>query len=79
MCIRDRIGAIPQDEALRLRQAQEALLGFILQQQLDDLAAGIAPSTRIDPARLTRPDRARLKDTLKALEAIPLLLRDALG
>ncbi|MBL8704882.1 MAG: CBS domain-containing protein [Rhodospirillales bacterium] len=72
-------GAIPPDEALRLRQAQEALLGFILQQQLDDLAAGIAPSTRIDPARLSRPDRARLKDTLRALEAIPLLLRDALG
>lgn len=72
-------GAIPPDEALRLRQAQEALLGFILQQQLDDLAAGIPPSTRIDPARLARPDRARVKDALRALEAIPMLLRDALG
>jgi len=73
------VGAIPPDEALRLRQAQEALLGFILRQQLDDLRAGIAPSTRVDPTRLTRPDRARLKETLRALDAIPLLLRDALA
>ena len=62
-----------------LRQAQETLLGVILDQQLVDLAAGIAPSTRIEPARLPRPDQARLKEALRALEAIPMLLRDALG
>ena len=72
-------GALPPDEALRLRQAHETLLGFVLQQQLADLAAGIAPSTRVDTARLTRPEQARLKQTLRALEAIPLLLRDVLG
>ena len=42
-------------------------------------AFGDAPSTRIDPARLPRPDQARLKEALRALEAIPMLLRDALG
>jgi len=73
-----KAGAIQEEEAQRLRQAQETLLRFVLEQQLADIAAGIAPSTRVELQRLSRRDRALLKETLKSLAAIPLLLQDVL-
>jgi signal-transduction protein with cAMP-binding, CBS, and nucleotidyltransferase domain len=71
-------GAIQTEEADRVRQAQETLLRFILEQQISDLSAGIAPSTRVEIQRLSRQQQAQLKSTLKSLEALPLLLRDVL-
>ncbi|MGQ0674900.1 MAG: DUF294 nucleotidyltransferase-like domain-containing protein, partial [Rhodospirillales bacterium] len=71
-------GAVPQDEADRLRQAQETPLGFVLKQQLADAAAGAAPSTRVELARLSRARRQRLKQALKDLAGLPLLVRDVL-
>ncbi len=71
-------GAVPADEADRLRQVQETLLGFVLEQQLADIAAGVAPSTRVEPARLSRAQRARLKEAIKSLDGLPLLVRDVL-
>lgn len=71
-------GAIQADEADRLRQAQETLLRHVLEQQLADIAAGIVPGTRVDVQRLSARRRKELKETLRALAAIPLLVRDAL-
>ena len=70
--------AVPTDEADRLRQVHETLLGFVLEQQLADIAAGMAPSTRVDLARLGRARRAELKRALKDLHGLPLLVRDVL-
>ncbi len=71
-------GAVQKDEADRLRQAHESLLRFVLDQQLVDIAAGVPPSTRVDVLRLTRRQRAALKETLRSLDAIPLLIKDVL-
>jgi len=71
-------GAVPADEADRLRQVQETLLGFMLAQQLADIAAGAKPSTRVELARLGRAARARLKDAVKGLDGLALLVRDVL-
>lgn len=74
-----KAGALQAEEANRLREAQATLLHFVLAQQLADIANGTAPSTRVELQRLTRRDRALLKDTLKSLESIPLLLQDVLA
>ncbi len=71
-------GAVPADEADRLRQVQETLLGFVLEQQLADIAKGLAPSTRVELARLSRTRRAGLKRAVKDLSGLPLLVRDVL-
>ena len=71
-------GAVPQDDTDGLRQTQETLLGYVLEQQLADIAAGIEPSTRVEIARLSRGRRARLKSALRALDGLPLLVRDVL-
>lgn len=72
----DRIGT---DEADRLIELQRTLMGFVLDQQLVDLARGTPPSARVEVAPLTRRRRARLKDALKGLEGLPILTRDALS
>lgn len=71
-------GAVPADEADRLRQVHETLLGFVLEQQLADIAKGIAPSTRVELARLSRARRARLKRAVKDLSGLNLSVRDVL-
>ncbi len=71
-------GAVPQDETDGLRQAHETLLGYVLEQQLIDIASGAEPSTRVEIARLSRGRRARLKDALRALDGLPMLAQDVL-
>jgi signal-transduction protein with cAMP-binding, CBS, and nucleotidyltransferase domain len=71
-------GAVQADEADRLRQVHETLLGFVLVQQLADLAAGTKPSARVELARLGRAARTRLKEAVKGLDGLPLLVRDLL-
>lgn len=71
-------GRLVPDEAERLIALQATLMGFVLDQQLADIAAGQAPTSRIAPAALSREARTRLKATLKGLDGLPLLARDAL-
>jgi DNA polymerase-3 subunit epsilon/CBS domain-containing protein len=49
--------------------AQRTLLASVLAQQLVDTEAGVPLSTRIVPARLDKPHKARLKAALKAVDA----------
>jgi DNA polymerase-3 subunit epsilon/CBS domain-containing protein len=49
--------------------AQRTLLASVLAQQLVDTEAGVPLSTRIAPARLDKPHRARLKAALNAVDA----------
>ncbi len=49
--------------------AQRALLASVLAQQLVDTEAGVPLSTRIVPARLDKPHKARMKAALNAVDA----------
>jgi signal-transduction protein with cAMP-binding, CBS, and nucleotidyltransferase domain len=71
-------GTVPADEAANLRRTQETLLGFVLEQQIADIAAGTAPSTRVEISRLGRARRGQLKQALGALRGLPLFARDVL-
>jgi len=72
-------GRLDADEAERLIELQRTLMGFVLDQQLADIARGIAPSARVELASLSRRARGRLKDALKGLEGLPMLAQDALS
>lgn len=61
-------GVLGADDADRLSQALGVLTGLMLEQQIADLGDRRAPSTRIDPKRLTRPKRQALKAALRACE-----------
>jgi DNA polymerase-3 subunit epsilon/CBS domain-containing protein len=61
-----------------LDRAHNALSGFVLRQQLSDIAAGIPPSTKVDPARLSRSDLALLKDLLSGISSAPTVAHDLL-
>lgn len=64
------MGRLHDDDLASLLQAHEEILTVMLDQQLADLAAGLAASTKIAPAALPRPRRHRLH---RALERIDLL------
>ena len=69
------IGASDLDGLLR---AHELILGLLLRQQLDDLAAGRAPGSRLPVAMLERADRNRLKAALRHLELLPDMVQNVL-
>jgi signal-transduction protein with cAMP-binding, CBS, and nucleotidyltransferase domain len=60
-------GTLSAAEAARLQAAFAALLDAVLRQQLADLAAGLPPGNLVDTAALPAPERAALKDALKAV------------
>jgi signal-transduction protein with cAMP-binding, CBS, and nucleotidyltransferase domain len=61
-----RIGAA---EAARLAAAFGTLLDAVLRQQLADLATGLPPGNLVDTAAMPAPDRAALKEALKAVRS----------
>lgn len=71
-------GAVKPAEAERLLAMQDLIARLMLEQQLTDLAEGRSPGTRVDPRRLTRPDRTALRDALRHVATLELLVRDAL-
>lgn len=73
------LGKLSAEDLERLLQAREVLTEAILRQQLADIAAGRAPSSKIDPRSLGRAERARVKEALGAIRLIPELLRGALA
>ena len=81
----DRLAAVNETGFLNdedmdgLVAAQQHVTRVMLDQQIADIAAGIEPTGRIDPRRLKRRMRARLKRALRALEVLPHLTRDAVS
>jgi DNA polymerase-3 subunit epsilon/CBS domain-containing protein len=77
---RDRLQAlrgnpdVPQQTLEAVLEAHGLILGVILQQQLDDIAAGVAPSNRVDPKTLSTLQRDRLKWALKQVLSVPDLV-----
>ena len=59
-----------QDDWRDFLEIREILMRVMLDQQLADLAAGIAPSAKIDPRRFDRQTRARLRWAFKRLKTL---------
>ena len=67
------------DERDALTDAQELLMRAILDQQLDDLDHGHAPSSRVDPGRWSRRRATAMKEALHAVSGLRVLVMDALS
>lgn len=71
-------GGIGAEDLEGLLKAHEVIVGLLLRQQLADLAAGQAASTRLPLSSLRRTDRTRLRAALKHLELLPAMVQDVL-
>ena len=71
-------GALPPDTAADLTAARAEIVEVILDQQLADVAAGQAPSTRVDPKRLKRAGLRRLRKALAVAGEASEGVREAL-
>lgn len=60
-------GSVSEAERRTLEAAFGLIVERMLRQQLDDLAAGHEASNLVDTASLARPDRAALRDALRAV------------
>lgn len=74
-----RAGACPADEAAGLAEARAVIVEAILDQQMADIASGVAPGNAVEPARLSRAGRDRLRAALRTAATAPILARDALA
>ncbi|MDI1285928.1 MAG: DUF294 nucleotidyltransferase-like domain-containing protein [Reyranella sp.] len=72
-------GAFPDDAARSLIDARGVIVEAILDQQLEDIAAGRIPDNRVDPRRLGRRATSRLREALATSAATPELVHVALS
>lgn len=68
-----------ESDAGALQEALELLMELMLEQQIVDIAAGRAPSARVDVGRLAPRRRTRLKAALKAVQTVDYAVRAALS
>ncbi len=71
-------GLIGDEDLARLLDAHELLLGRVLRQQIEDIAKGEPPSSRVDVHALGRRDVTRLKRALGHLALLPDIIQGAL-
>ena len=71
-------GVLSRDNAEQVADAHAFLQGLVLDQQLVDLAAGRAPGNRVEVARLGPRRRRRLKEVLRGIEGMKLMVKDSL-
>jgi len=72
-------GALSEDDARQLIDALEVFLCAVLNQQVFDIEAGLAPSTHVDVRRLGPRRQRAIKQAFKTAEGMKLLVRDSLG
>ncbi|QKK12226.1 MAG: hypothetical protein HND59_12205 [Pseudomonadota bacterium] len=72
-------GRLPEGDAAALIELHVELLTLVLQQQLVDLEAGRAPSSRVELKALSRQQRSSLKHRLKHLDTVVRELRSAIA
>lgn len=63
-------GVIHEDDYRDCIEIREIVMRVMLEQQLADLAQGIAPSARIDPRRFDKPTRHQLRWAFKRLRTL---------
>jgi DNA polymerase-3 subunit epsilon/CBS domain-containing protein len=74
-----RARGVGQDGDLaRMTEAYDLLQRLVLDQQLRDLKAGVRLGNAVEVSRLSREDRAALKDALAHLGNVPRMTRDLL-
>ncbi|MEX2200404.1 MAG: DUF294 nucleotidyltransferase-like domain-containing protein [Dongiaceae bacterium] len=71
-------GIIAEDDFAALDHAQALFLRLILDQQILDIEAGLAPTVRVDIRRLGGVVRRRLKEALRQTGIVQRLVQDAL-
>jgi CBS domain-containing protein len=64
-----KAGALPEEVYASVADAYRFLVGLRLRLQLDQLAAGEAPSSTVPLASLTAVERSHVKDALRAVKA----------
>lgn len=72
-------GAFAEEAARSLIEARATIVEAILEQQLADLADGVAPGNRVDPRRLGRNAVSRLRQALGVAARTPEIVHDALS
>ena len=72
-------GTLVQEDMDNLCAAFQTVTRIILEQQIEDIAAGLEPGPRVDPKRLPRSIQAKLKQALRVLEGLPLMTRDVVS
>jgi len=71
-------GGIGAEDLEGLLKAHELIVGLLLRQQLADIAAGQAASSRLPISSLRPMDRTRLRAALRHLEMLPAMVQDVL-
>lgn len=72
-------GALVGEDAEAMTAARAVLVEAILDQQLLDIAAGRAPGSLVEPGRLRRAARERLREALRTAATAASAARDALS
>jgi signal-transduction protein with cAMP-binding, CBS, and nucleotidyltransferase domain len=72
-------GLVRREDFARIDDAHEMILELILSQQIADLAAGREPGGTVEVRRLLGLSRERLKEALRIVGQIDLILAQALG
>ena len=81
----ERLAALAEADAVskadvdQLIDAHQHLIGLILDQQISDIRDGATPGNRVTVDRLNRTERRRLQETLRRLDTIPAMVKDALA
>lgn len=73
------LGVASTDDLDEILGAHELLLRHILEQQLRDMAAGIAPSNKVDIRGLSRRSRLRLRQALETVSLMHMAMGEPLG
>ena len=72
-------GRVSSSDARSLVRIHRSLLSAILEQQLEDLSAGVSPSGRIEAGRLSRSDQRSLVRDLRVLDDTLEVLRSSIA
>ena len=72
-------GHVSATDAATLVRIHRSLLSLILEQQLEDLASGVSPGSRVAVARLSRDDRRSLVRDLRVLDDTLKVLRASIS
>ena len=72
-------GQVPATDAATLVRIHRSLLTLILEQQLEDLASGVSPGSRVAASRLSRDGQRSLVRDLRALDDTLKVLRSSIS
>jgi signal-transduction protein with cAMP-binding, CBS, and nucleotidyltransferase domain len=70
---------VSESDLVRIEDAFGLILDLVLEQQLDDIEHGLAPSANVDTGRLHMIEKQHLKQALQMVDQIDLIVRNSLG